>query len=459
MKKLYFLLALLLLFNSKIISQWQQQLTNLPSLHNINYIDAVDDNICWATAYKFPGISAWLGYIRTTDGGSTWVCDTIQNVTGIFKTICAIDANAAFVSIKNTGQVGRIFKTTDGGNSWQQLSVAFTLLNDAPKFIHFFDSNNGIAIGDRQGNYFEIFTTSDGGSNWVKVPENNLPSSITNEVLFGDDYTASGNSIWFLTSESRIFRSTDKGLTWNVYNSPQFFSGGDPNIEFKDELNGILITNSNSLWKTSDGGNSLSSIFYNGHITPRYISFVPGSVATYVFTSQNGSNYTYEDGNIFVPIDSVSHYYIDFASPTAGWTSGNTSGTIYRWAGNFVSVDENILVAKEFHLYQNYPNPFNPGTKIRYTIPTSPASLPLLTKEGIEGRFVTLKVYDLLGREVATLVNEYKPAGTYAVEFDVTHESIRAMASGIYFYQLKVADPSTGSGESFVQTKKMTLIK
>ncbi|MCW9094309.1 MAG: T9SS type A sorting domain-containing protein, partial [Ignavibacteriaceae bacterium] len=66
----------------------------------------------------------------------------------------------------------------------------------------------------------------------------------------------------------------------------------------------------------------------------------------------------------------------------------------------------------------------------------------------------TLKVYDLLGREVAVIVNEEKPTGTYEVEFDGT-----GLPSGIYFYQLKGADPESSSGQGFVETKKMLLLK
>ncbi|MGE5805376.1 MAG: T9SS type A sorting domain-containing protein, partial [Ignavibacteria bacterium] len=94
--------------------------------------------------------------------------------------------------------------------------------------------------------------------------------------------------------------------------------------------------------------------------------------------------------------------------------------------------DEQENLPIEFSLFQNFPNPFNPATKIRYTIPSK--------------QFVTLKVFDLLGREAATLVNEEKPAGAYEVEFNG-----RNLSSGIYFYQLK-----TGS---FVQTKKLILLK
>jgi hypothetical protein len=67
---------------------------------------------------------------------------------------------------------------------------------------------------------------------------------------------------------------------------------------------------------------------------------------------------------------------------------------------------------------------------------------------------VTLKIYDILGNEITTLVNEEKPAGSYQVKFDAT-----GIPSGVYFYKLKVGDPSTGSGQGFTQTKKMILMK
>jgi len=440
MQKLIPILIISFLIHIAIIAQWQQQVTNLPNLHNINCISTVNENLCWVTAYKYPGTSPWLGYSRTTNGGNSWVCDTIQSVTGIFNFIFALDDNTAFVSVKNQGVAGRIYKTTDGGNSWQQQTVGFTVLNDAPKYIHFFDATNGIAIGSRQGNYFEIFITTNSGDNWTKVPEANLPVLFSNETLFGDDYAARGSNIWFLTSESRIFRSTNKGLNWEFINSPESFSGSDPNIEFKDEMIGILIANYNSLWKTSDGGLNWSSILYSGHITPRYISYVPGSYSTFVFASQRGSNYTPDGGNSFIPVDSIGHFHIDFASPSAGWADGTVSGIIYKWAGTFVFVEDNYTPIIDFQLEQNYPNPFNPSTVISWQSPV--------------GSYQTLKVFDVLGNEIATLVDEYKPAGMHNVQFTFNN-----LVSGVYFYQLKAGDPSTGLGQSFVEIKKMIFLK
>jgi hypothetical protein len=94
--------------------------------------------------------------------------------------------------------------------------------------------------------------------------------------------------------------------------------------------------------------------------------------------------------------------------------------------------DDNNSVPREFYLAQNYPNPFNPSTKIKFQI--------------ADAGIVSLKVFDILGNEVLTLVNEQKPAGSYEVEFDAS-----SLTSGVYFYQLK-------SG-NLVQTKKMVLLK
>lgn len=107
---------------------------------------------------------------------------------------------------------------------------------------------------------------------------------------------------------------------------------------------------------------------------------------------------------------------------------------------NPVSVFDDGLFADKFELNQNYPNPFNPTTIIRYTIPSVIASV---TKQS---KFISLKVYDILGNEVTTLVNEYKPAGSYEVEFNASE-----LTSGIYFYRL-----TTGN---FNSTKKMVVVK
>jgi len=103
------------------------------------------------------------------------------------------------------------------------------------------------------------------------------------------------------------------------------------------------------------------------------------------------------------------------------------------------TVRETATAANKFELFQNYPNPFNPTTNLSFVISQS--------------SFVTLKVYDILGKEIAKLVNEYKPAGKYTITFNATN-----LPSGVYFYRIK-AVPSGRYAENFVKTKKMLLLK
>jgi hypothetical protein len=142
------------------------------------------------------------------------------------------------------------------------------------------------------------------------------------------------------------------------------------------------------------------------------------------------STANYYDGNYRIYIeafDEVGNYVIDSMDVT--FKNGNPVET-----GN-----EEVKIYS-FNLEQNYPNPFNPSTSIQYTVGSR--------------QFVILKIYDVLGNEIATLVNEKKPAGSYTVEFNGAN-----LTSGIYFYQLRAVDPESSSGQSFVETKKMVLLR
>lgn len=106
-----------------------------------------------------------------------------------------------------------------------------------------------------------------------------------------------------------------------------------------------------------------------------------------------------------------------------------------------IGVDEDYdQIPSTFELLQNYPNPFNPETTIKYYVPKL--------------SFITIKVYDVIGNEISTLVNEEKTAGIYEVEFNPA-----GLPSGVYFYQLRISNPSTSSGQGFVDVKKMLLLK
>jgi len=162
-----------------------------------------------------------------------------------------------------------------------------------------------------------------------------------------------------------------------------------------------------------------------------------GNGSAYIFR-RDGANWIEEQkllasdgalGDQFGYSTSISGDYTIVSAPKDNLESG--SAYIYS---NFIvgMADEQSKSPNTYRLYQNYPNPFNPSTKIKYQIP--------------ELSFVTLKVYDVLGRAVTTLINEAKQIGSYEVEFSTSE-----LSSGIYFYRIQAGD--------FVRTKKMTLLK
>jgi hypothetical protein len=138
---------------------------------------------------------------------------------------------------------------------------------------------------------------------------------------------------------------------------------------------------------------------------------------------------------------------------SVNWDSIPSSLDQWNYGENFVihiidnpvNVEKDKMEPVDFVLYQNYPNPFNPSTNIVFRIS--------------DFGFVSLKIYDVLGNEVATLVNEMKSPGIYNVEFNSHSIEAQNLTSGVYFYQLKQKNPESSSGQGYVDTKKMILLK
>jgi len=159
------------------------------------------------------------------------------------------------------------------------------------------------------------------------------------------------------------------------------------------------------------------------------------------------------DSGISITIEAKVSWDIDI-----GITNWDNSKGNYLFLNTTypVYVELEGTLPEGFLLYQNYPNPFNPSTKIKFTVPSN-------VKD--QKPQVSLKIYDILGNEIAILVNEELSVGEYEVEFSLPTDrqgpsSIKHLpSSGVYFYQLTAGDPSTGSGRSFIQTKKMIFLK
>ncbi len=164
--------------------------------------------------------------------------------------------------------------------------------------------------------------------------------------------------------------------------------------------------------------------------------YLGNDVGMYVSFNSGQNWWVLGEGLPILPIGDI-----EIHPTTRELVAGTYGRSMYKIDLNSIptNVESSDPVLSGFYLEQNYPNPFNPSTKIKYTIPS-------VTLSEVEGSLVTLKVYDILGNEIATLVNEEKPAGSYEVEFDAT-----GLTSGVYFYKLQSND--------FSDTKKMILIR
>ncbi len=232
---------------------------------------------------------------------------------------------------------------------------------------------------------------------------------------------------------------------------------GDPNDEFEarnymlgmKRLGGIFDPCGIDYWGGVFGGincNDINPLFWYSGDPETQVGWLNTRGSDYRIVVNTGPFDLYEND----PVTIIVGYTIGQGS------SPNNSVTVAKLQSQFVqefyqsnfnnslvSVENEIAnIPSEFILHQNYPNPFNPTTKIKYSIPNV-ISIPNSRERNLN---VTLKVYDVLGKEIATLVNEDKPAGTYEVNFNAS-----SLSSGIYFYKLQ-------SG-SFIQTKKMILMK
>ncbi|MBK9097726.1 MAG: T9SS type A sorting domain-containing protein [bacterium] len=428
---------------------WQMQNSNFPS--NVLVVDfsSVDEQVCWAVSQVHPGnTTPYAGYIRTTDGGNNWVCDTITGLTNdYFQQVFAIDKDTAYISayklIGTSGTSRGIYKTTDGGTSWNRQN-AFNSSQSGPGIMHFFDSQNGVVIGDPN---LETYTTSNGGLTWNPVT---MPTPLSDEATWlGESrITAVGNTVWFSTNY-RLFKSTDKGYTWTfLFNEQQYF-GWLPSIAFQDNQTGIYALKiagygTNHIYKkTTDGGTTWSTLSNSilDNLAPSCIQYILGTNSVYVAVggrtpTMRGTAVTYDAGESWTLIDTVGVFLINFVNDQFGWGSQYATNIVYKYVGPRIinSVEEEVidLTPTGYSLSQNYPNPFNPSTTFRYSVPTQSK--------------VVIKVYDILGNEIATLMDEEKSVGTHELTWNAV-----GLSSGIYFYQLKAG--------SYIETKKMILLK
>jgi photosystem II stability/assembly factor-like uncharacterized protein len=239
----------LLLVAATAAAQSTPRVQNSNTVESLRGASAVTRDIAWASGTHGT-------YLRTIDGGLTWTPAQVPNAATLdFRAVVAFSEDEVFLMSSGTGDLSRIYHTTDAGKHWE---LQFTNTNPKGFFdsMIFWDRTHGIALGDpvpdESGTVkFELLLTEDGRT-WHPIPSSQLPPALEGEGAFAASNTciailssSSDSNLWFATggSTARVFHSPDRGQTWKVFDTPMLQgrdSAGIFSIAFRDPLHGVI---------------------------------------------------------------------------------------------------------------------------------------------------------------------------------------------------------------------------
>ncbi len=411
-------------------SYWQTQVTGVAGVM-LHAVSAVDRDICW-----MGGSGGTI--LRTTDGGDTWSqVDAGIIDTQTVRVIEGLSAYTAFAAT-TTSDTTYIYRTTNAGTTW---TGVFSQPHGSIAGLKMFNSIDGIAVGDPVDGRWTILKTTNGGGSWFRTGMEPLQiDGASGGYGFG---TFDTSEVWFFDSAGRTYTSNDGGQTWFY---PSQASGGVWRYWINTPGTRLVVGRGMALRFLDPGGWQIAGMLPEG-LTP--VSGLVGALWTdefwlvqsrIYFTPDVGSTWTSAPPHGLNKLTTLLDM-VTSGPQISAWAVG-AGDTVYHYYRNLTGVDEYTeTIPEEFSLSQNYPNPFNPSTTIQYSIPVGtygPASPA--------GRSASLRVYDVLGREVSTLVNQAMSPGTHSVTFDAS-----GLASGVYFYRMQAG--------RFVQTRAMILLK
>lgn len=260
--------------------------------------------------------------LRTTDGGATWQKLTLPPGAEKmdFRDVDAIDARTAYILSIGGGNSSRIYKTIDGGDSW---NIQFS--NADPKGFYdamsFWDADHGIVFGDSHDGKLQMLQTADGGLHWDKVPDTALPPALDNEGAFAGSGTniavlspgSSSKDAWIGTGaglKCRVLHTSDRGKSWTAVDTPiaATKSAGIFSVAFRDKLHGVIVGGDynketeavDNAAITVDGGKTWTLVKVSGFRS--VVKFVPGSKVSFVAVGPRGADISEDDGKTWSPI-------------------------------------------------------------------------------------------------------------------------------------------------------------
>lgn len=426
-----------------------------PDSSVIHHIYAKNDTI-YAGTQGEPVYPVVLGaIIRSTNGGASW--DTVNNnIPKRWVRAMAVDPkDTRKIYISN---LGKLYKSSNAGESWEEFGNE---LGEYVSDIQISPHNSNIIFCIASyggGDVDELFRTTDGGKTWENVSgfavsSHGVKLAFAFDPVNSNRVYAGGDTQFYQT----FYVSTNKGDQWSALTELQTY----PKKIIVDWNNNNIIYLFASPFRSEDWGVNWKQVniglpsnfwsYWTSLIDPydSSILYMSNSVGIYI-TTDRGEFWSLFSGSENFQLNFITgerggkeNLFID--STTHKMYVGTQQGAyVYNL---LTSIDNNEESStNNFILNQNYPNPFNPNTTIEYSIPSYAISTNKERHNLKSTVFVTLKVYNILGREVATLINKNLTPGNYEVEFNG-----EGLPSGIYIYKLTAGAVSL--------TRKMLLVK
>ena len=387
----------------------------------------------WERWYDVKFENAGLGYIvgdhgtimKTTDGGTSWAQGSIGfNLP--FRGL-AIPSPGNIIAV---GEGGACYRSADSGTSWSKID-----LGDSTNFmgVTFVDSAIGCIFGSKGA----LLTTTDGGGTWTV-------HSVSSATITSAQISTPGSLI-VTDLNGLIMRSIDGGSSWQLVGDvhlPLWSSAAIGSSVWFVGDDGFAIHTSDfgTIWKLIRIPDSIS--LRDVYPLDENHLYVGGANGKVYYTTDNGDTWYKQ-----YTADSHDLFGLTFTDNLHGFAVGS-EGTILTTSSSGTVTDirqRSSQMTEAFRLEQNYPNPFNPATSIGYSLPVG--------QDHILSYKVLLRVYNMLGQNVATLVDEEQSAGYKSVTFDGGK-----LASGVYFYRLEITDPR-GRAPGWIKVQKALLIK
>lgn len=432
------------------------------------------------------------GLFKTTNMGQTW-SQHLKGIEGIEVFRLKINSqDYIFIGSENEG----VYRSTNGGESFTQVGLPISHIQNIDfspdKNFIFASTPSGVQRYNRTTRIWEnlglreveAVSVSPSGDLYAATFSDGIYRSTNNgdsweffcdDVIERHNFKAINDSILVDAAYPKFRISTNKGLSWNItgiaadlwassivfydnkifihglmnYQSKIFYTDNFGQSFFEIETpsdvsrkNGLDINNNGEIFFLNRQGNLSPGIYMNTLPPSQWIQKYSG-IGNCIYIDVNNFIYSGTEGGVILSTNNGNNWEFIFAENRTRAFAQDLKveeNKLFIATNSYglyelqipTSVDEGTDLIKTFQLYQNFPNPFNPTTKIKFSIPASAK--------------VLIKVYDVLGKEVKTLFDEYRDAGTYEIDFDASN-----LPSGIYYYRMI-------SG-SYSETKKMILLR